>query len=655
MRIRAAVQAGKWMPSKGMLNRTRRLRPGSITARQKGTTNHRMTGSPTSVDTQARSQRRSDSHRADRATTLRSSAFLVLLWALTQFACMFSPPLLDDVDAIHSEAAREMIVRHDYVTLYVDGIRYLDKPPLPYWLAAGAMHVFGQTDWAIKSTLAAAMLALTLYLYFLGRRLFGERAGFYAAIAIATCIGPFVYTRFFIPDIIVGLWMTVALDAILRMIAAAETRGRATALQACAFALASTAAVLTKGLIGVVFPLGLLLAYLLFTKRLRLLPKLRPVLGTLVFLVTAIPWHVLAAWQNRATGTSRGFLWFYFVNDQINRYLNTRIPRDYDKVPLLLFYALVFVWMLPWGVFLFRAAWRWIAAYRANQRVLDGPVFLLMLWVALIVGFFTFSTRQEYYTLPALPALALLCGLALSRRDLEPRTGRAAYAAIFAGSAVLAATCLAVFAVAKQPEPGVQLWQELQKHPQDYALSFGHLFDFTTSAFGFFRMPLLFMAASLFVPSGIALGLKRRGKTFAANLALALGMCGVLGSVHTGLAVFYPILGSQPLAAALQQKFRPGDRIVVDGEYSNASSVNFYTHQPLSMLNGRVNNLWYGSLYADAPNRFENDASFNALWHSPTRVFFLTHSPQRTDAWTAAQGGTIVGASGGKFVILNHD
>ncbi len=590
-----------------------------------------------------------------RPQTRRSVLFLVLLWALTQFACLFSPPLLDDVDAIHAEAAREMLVRHDYVTLYVDGVRYLDKPPLPYWLAAGAMRVFGQTDWAVKSTLALTMLALTLYLYALGRRLFGERAGFYAACAIATAIGPFVYTRFFIPDIMVGLWMTVAFDLTLRMIATAEEEGRARPWQATTFALACTAAVLTKGLIGVVFPVALLVGFLLITRRLRLLLRLCPVLGTLVFLVTAVPWHALAAWQNRASGASRGFIWFYFVNDQINRYLNTRIPRDYDKVPLLLFYALVLVWILPWGVFLFRATRRWFSAWRAGLRSLDSPVVALGLWAALIVGFFTFSTRQEYYTLPAIPALALLAGLALARRDDERRTGRAAYAVLFAGSAVLAGICLVLFFISHAPPADAELWQELQKHPQDYALSFGHLFDFTTGAFGFFRLPLLLMAISLLLPSGMALLLKIRGRALAANVVLALGMCGVLGSVHAGLQVFYPILGSRPLAAALDRQWHEGDRIVIDGEYSNASSLNFYTHHPLSMLNGRVNNLWYGSLYADAPNRFEDDASFDALWTGAGRVFFVTHSDTRTTAWQRSHGGAIVAASGGKFVLLNHE
>jgi len=590
-----------------------------------------------------------------RPATLRSVSCLVLLWFLTQFASLFSPPLLDDVDSIHAEAAREMIVRHDYVTLYVDGLRYLDKPPLPYWMVAGAMHVFGQTDVAVRSVLAFTMLALTLYLYFLGRRLFGEGAGFYAGCAIATAIGPFVYTRFFIPDIMVGLWMAVAFDLTLRMVDSAETEGVARPWQAVVFSVTCAAAVLTKGLIGVVFPLALLVGYLLLTGRLRLLSRLRPVLGTAVFLLTALPWHLLAAWQNRASGASRGFMWFYFVNDQINRYLNKRIPHDYDKVPLLLFYALVFVWILPWGVFLLGAAARWLQERRRGREIdLRGAPMLLALWVAIIVGFFTFSTRQEYYTLPAIPALALLAGLAMARRDEERRTGRAAYAALFAGSAVLAAVCLVLAVTSKTPVPGVDLASVLEKHPEDYRLSFGHLFDFTTEAFGFFRVPLVAMALSLLLPSAAALLLKLRGRAMAANVVLALGMCAVLTCVRMGLTAFYPILGSAPLAQAIAQVWQPGDRVVLDGEYSNGSSINFYLQQPVLMLNGRVNNLWYGSLYADAPNRFVDDGGMIALWRGTGRVFFVTHNAERTQQWLQRFGGSRLASSGGKFVVVNH-
>ncbi len=593
-----------------------------------------------------------------RGAAVRSMAFLLLLWLLTQFASMFAPPLLDDVDALHAEAAREMITRHDYVTLYVDGIRYLEKPPLPYWLAAGAMQIFGQRDWAVRSILALTMLVLTLYLYMLGRRLFGERAGLYAGFAIATAIGPFIYTRFFIPDIILGLWMTIAFDLILRLIDDVEFLGKARQWPVIAFALVCTAAVLTKGLIGIVFPVGMLVAFLLLTRRLRLLARMRPLLGVAAFFLTALPWHVLIALQNRASGSARGFLWFYFVNDQIDRYLNTRVPRDYDKVPLLLFYSLTFLWILPWGAFLFRPVaekWRqWRSGSMNMVLELRNPTTLLVLWVLLIVGFFTFSTRQEYYTLPAVPALALLAGWTLSKQDAERSRSRNVYLVLFCVSALLALVCTGFAIASKRPAPGTELAQVLTTHPEDYALSFGHLFDFTASAFGFFRLPLLCMAASLLLPTAAALVLKSKGRALWANTVLALGMCAVLSSVRFGLNVFYPIIGSQPIANMIQQRWQPGDRIVLDGEYSNNSSVNFYTHQPVSMLNGRVNNLWYGSLYADAPNRFMDNPTMLRAWRGTGRVFFITHNAQRTEQWLKRFGGARVASYGGKFLLVNH-
>lgn len=581
-----------------------------------------------------------------------SIAFLVLLWLATQFVTTFRQPLLDDVDALHAEAAREMITRHDFVTNYVDGIRYLDKPPLPYWLAAASMSVFGQNDWAIRIVLAVGMLALILYVYGFGARLYGERAGFYAGCAIATCIGPFVYTRFFIPDVLLAWFLTIACDLSLRMIDEVEAGGKAMPLQAAGFALACTAAVLTKGLIGVVFPLALLLGFLLFTRRLRLLLRMRPLLGTSVFLATAIPWHWLAIVQNRASGTSRGFFWFYFINDQLNRYLNTRIPRDYDKVPLLLFYGLLFVWALPWALFLFRPFAQRIRQWRGGDHNLNQNGVMLAWWSIVIVGFFTFSTRQEYYTLPALPALALLAGAALARRDDEAGS-RAAYTLLAVAAVLLGVLCVAVGSVSHAPA-GEELWQSLLKHPEDYALSFGHLFDFTQSAFGFFRVPLFLMGVSLLVPFPIAWFLKRNGRTLAANMTVAAGMCAVLFSIHVGLETFYPILGSKGIATAVQQQFHPGDRIVIDGEYSNSSSVAFYTRQPVSMLNGRINNLWYGSLYGDAPDRWLDSAGMAALWRSPQRVFFITHSAPRTDRFLQRFGGTRIVEYGGKFVLLNH-
>jgi hypothetical protein len=130
-------------------------------------------------------------------------------------------------------------------------------------------------------------------------------------------------------------------------------------------------------------------------------------------------------------------------------------------------------------------------------------------------------------------------------------------------------------------------------------------------------------------------------------------MCLILACVHQAYRTFYPILGSQPLAAAVSREWHPGARIVVDGQYSDASSVGFYTGQPLYMLNGRVNNLWYGSLFADAPHRFEDDASFAHLWYGTGQVFFITGRPEIVKTLVAG-GAHVVASTSGRSVLVNH-
>src|SRR5580698_3199221 len=212
-----------------------------------------------------------------------SLAMIFAAWAVLQIGGLFSPGLLDDVDSIYIQIAREMMLRHDYVTPFIDGIRFFDKPPLMYWLAAGSMHIFGVHDWAGRLPLALLTLALLLATYALGLRLFAEispanhpdRGAFYSALALATCIGPFLYTRFFIPDVVVALWMTLGVYYFLIALGRISTKNsaaNASALLPClAFAAVTALSLLTKGFIGVVFPIAFVLLYLAFTRQLGLL------------------------------------------------------------------------------------------------------------------------------------------------------------------------------------------------------------------------------------------------------------------------------------------------------------------------------------------------------------------------------------------------
>jgi 4-amino-4-deoxy-L-arabinose transferase-like glycosyltransferase len=591
-----------------------------------------------------------------RRASLASVLILVALWAAIYVAGMFTPPLLDDVDTIHAEAAREMLLRHDWVTLYTNGLRYLEKAPLMYWGLATSYKAFGISDWSTRLPLMLGVLALVLATYKLGTYAFGERGGFYAGLVLLTSVGPYIFTRFLIPDVLVGLWLVVSYCFFLRSLDE-RTPSR---LTCWGFAAACALNVLTKGLIGLVFPISTIGLYLLLTRNLRHLARLRAFSSVLVFLVLAAPWHVLAAVRNPPQGQARGFLWFYFINEHVNRFLGTRVPPGYDTVPLALFWAFLVLWLAPWAVFLPQAfqdvpvRWARLPGLDRGERA----NLLFLLWALVILLFFSFSTRQEYYTIPALPGIALLVGGWLSKEssanssETDRRAGRVSSLVFMIIGVAAAAAGLILFSRTSPPPAGVDLADLLRKNPQDYDFSLGHVLDFTTAALGVFRGPLLGASVSFLFGTVLNWWMRRRGRPARGNAALALMMIGLLTCVHVSFARFSPILSSHDLAVAIQKEYRPGDVIVVDGEYHQASTLNFYTHVPVRVLHAPSGNLWYGEKFPDAPHVFETQQSFAALWKEPERVFLWTDQDDPKEL--QGMPHFLLARSGGKAIFTNQ-
>ncbi len=569
---------------------------------------------------------------------------------------MFTPPLLDDVDTIHAEAAREMLLRNDWVTLYTNGLRYLEKAPLMYWSLAGSYKLFGISDWSTRLPLMLGFLALVLATYSLGCYAFGERGGFYSGLVLVTSIGPYIFTRFLIPDVLVGLWLAISYYFFLRSL----DEDPPSRLTCWGFAAACALNVLTKGLIGLVFPIATIGVYLLLTRNLQRLAKLRIVSSTVVFLVLAAPWHILAAIRNPAQGQARGFLWFYFVNEHIMRFLNKRVPPGYDTVPLVLFWALLVLWLVPWAVFL-PQAFRDVPLRMSQRASLDGRKkanLLFFLWALMILLFFSFSTRQEYYTIPALPGIALLAGewlaseSAADASEADLRAGLRSSLVLMVVGVLSAAIGLALLSVTHPPPPDVDLADLLKKNPQDYDFSLGHVLDFTPQALGMFRGPLLGASLSLLFGTMLNWWMRRRGRPALGNAALSLIMICLLTCVHISFARFSPILSSHDLAVAIEKEFRPGDVIVVDGEYHQASTLNFYTHIPLRVLHEPSGNLWYGAKFPHAPHVFETPQSFAVLWSGPVRVFLWTDQDDPKEL--VGMQHFLLARSGGKAIYTNR-
>src|SRR5580658_7610378 len=140
-----------------------------------------------------------------------SLAILALLWLAIFGPGLFHPPLFDDADAAHADAGREILTRGDWITLHENGIRYLEKAPLPYWGMAVAFKLFGVAAWTARLSLHLSVLILAWFLYFFGRRCLSAQSGFWAGVLFLATIGPYIFTRALIPDVTVGLWIVVCL------------------------------------------------------------------------------------------------------------------------------------------------------------------------------------------------------------------------------------------------------------------------------------------------------------------------------------------------------------------------------------------------------------------------------------------------------------
>ncbi|MGH9724279.1 MAG: ArnT family glycosyltransferase, partial [Candidatus Acidiferrales bacterium] len=577
----------------------------------------------------------------------------VLFFAgIVYLGTIVSPPsLMDDVDAVQAQIARNMLTSGDWVTARLDGVVYLEKAPLVYWIMAGSYKIFGVHDWAARIPIALSAIGLCLLTAAFGAWAFGKHAGFYAGLCMATCVGLWLFTRILIPDVMLTFSIALALWAMLRALDDEEPHPRL-----WAFLLAASLGVgmLLKSLVGVVFPIAAGVIYLLLTRQFlcaRTWKRLRPFSGGAIALLIAAPWHVLATLRNppyfawtlhSGPGHYHGFLWFYFINEQLLRFLNMRYPRDYNTVPRAYFWLFHLIWLFPWSVY-------FPAVAKLSFKPVDraGRTRLLALcWVGFILIFFTFSTTQEYYSMPCYPALALLLGSAMTLDSHWVRRGTRALALI---AGCVAVACFAIlFLVRHVPTPG-DISMALGHHPKAYTLSLGHMEDLTLDSFAYLRFPLALAGVAFLV--GLVGTL--RAKSHRAFIFAALMMVIFFHAARVAMVTFDPFLSSRPLARALMRS--PAGQLIVNHHYYPYSSVIFYTDRPALLLNGRQQNLEYGSNAPDAPPVFIDDAQFKDLWLQPQRYYFLAQNAElpHFEQLVGAAHLDVVLNSGGKSLLTN--
>jgi 4-amino-4-deoxy-L-arabinose transferase-like glycosyltransferase len=621
---------------------------------------------------------------------------LAVIFAAVQLGSLFTPPLLDDADASHAQAAQYMAQSGDWVTLKVDGIRYLEKPPLPYWIEAALYRVFGENVFATRLPNSLAILGCAWLAWLWAGRAWGRRAGFYAALGVLTSIGPFLFTRFSIPEALLSFLLLFALYCFITGLES-QRPARFYGMWA-ALALAT----LTKGLIAPVFFVAAAIPLLLLSGQWRRWRNLKPFSGVLLFLAIAAPWHILAGLANPdqghpvgnhpTPGNVHGFWYFYFLNEHVFRFLGTRFPHDYNRLPFVWYWLAHLVWLFPWSLFLpalVVIAWRtrhqWlqhlrrdagqtvdfyldfaaredVATYVSRLKFRVRSVWLLGMYSAFILLFFSLSTNQEYYTFPAWPALLILIAGVLA--GIEERRGPEASLtadpvgvppqlstawltgaqAVFAGAGALAAVALGWGLWESRNLPFVADIGTLLAHRDvgGYTLSMSHFFDLTGPSFAALRLPAAMAAITLLVGPAVSWVLRLKQKHLAATTSLALTCALFLVAAHIAFARFEPMLSSKQLADVIVEKGSPSDSFIIYGDQSDASSVVFYTHnflrKPADLVlppcspHGEGSSLVWGSCYPDAPKIFLSEDELSKMWGTGNRKWLFAQDTNEPKA-----------------------
>jgi 4-amino-4-deoxy-L-arabinose transferase-like glycosyltransferase len=492
-------------------------------------------------------------------TTLHSAAIasVVLLMLLVGRG----HPLQNLNEGLYARVAQEMLERHDFAVPTLDGVPYLEKPPLLYWVTAGALAAFGRSESVARlAPLLGAVLMLAAAAWF-ARRHLAPQAGAYALPILASAPLVVVLARTLMFDM---LFTGLLFGALVLLYEAFTDVSRKRWLRA-SYALLALA-VLTKGFAGALFyglvALTLLLAKPRGARRATALALADPIAVALLLGIAA-PWHFLAARQP-------GFAWFYVVNEHVLRFLGRRIPHDYHTGPVWYYLPRLCADFFPWPLLLLLPAQRDALdpQARAARR---------FLWIALLVPLAVFSLSEgkgEYYMIVGIPALALLAADRLAR-SLSPRTTLVSLAAAWLVVLIAAAT-------------------QARAHVAPYALP-AHFADDIA------------LAAALAV-AALAAGLLRW------RLPAVLACAAVAVPCAAMYSNYFRANESSRSARSLARALRPSAApVFVYRGYEAVSAVTFYLDRPVGVVDYRGGDLSYGLGLAAQPERFPDAADLARL------------------------------------------
>ena len=528
--------------------------------------------------------------------------------AALAFSGLGAAPFIDPPEGFHTEIAREMLARGDFVTPRLDGVRYFDKPPLLYWLIALSSLPAGPTPFAARFWSALAVVGVAGVTAYLGMLLGGLRVGLLAGLMVAANMGVFLFGRFVKPDLV---FIFCIMLAYLGFALAYLGRGRwPLALFFGALGLAT----LAKDLLGAIGPFIAVGLFFWITRERPLRPWL-PWWGVTVFAAIALPWYALVELKNH------GFLWYTIVDNHLLNFTRQRAFPDED-VPLgaLEFVIVTIVAFLPWVLAVPGGVVRVLRAPRASAN--DRLWVLFMIWAALVLGFFTLAPfKLPHYGLPAFPALALLAARAWDETmsaapgALRPRTLLLPVLIVFAGiTLALVAAWFGVLPGSRGALTAVDVTaRNFEARGQTAATPLAAFAGVMPGVIG------------VFLVGTMALGVAFRRRTAGAGVAVVLAtVFAFLPLAGNGMAEFAKLRSARPIAEALAMRVTPGDLVMHEGALEHSGSLLLQLAVPIAVVDGLQSNLAFGATFPEAHDVFWDAPRAREAWAKPGRHFLIS-------------------------------
>ncbi len=538
--------------------------------------------------------------------------FLLIVIGSLYFILLGNRPLFVPDEGRYAEIAREMVANNDYITPYLNGIKYFEKPVLFYWLQSGAIKLAGLTLFSLRMVNALLGVLGCLLTYFVARQRYGRLTGLLAALILGTSLLYFVMAHMISLDLPVTVTLSATLYAVL--LGSQQPLGLNRRLYFLAAAAAAALAVLTKGLIGIVFPVMIVGLWLTLLGELRTLRHYYLGSSLLLFLLIAAPWHVLVQWRNPE------FFYFYFIEQHFLRYTTKEIGH---YQPVWFFIPTLILGFFPWIVFLPQAivkAWSWTFKERHHYR---HELFFLI-WAFTIFLFFSFSKSKLIpYILPLFPPLAILTARYLTT-CLKQNSARG----ILIGDGFLIAFAVLI------------------------SFTFYHFLQTTLFVNIYAAKMYLTLAASLLLIGALI-------AFFYAFKSLAKSLCIIFVTTWLFLLLIIAAVPAidtrsiRPLALQLKPLLKANDVVVTFNQYYQ--DLPFYLERRVSILNWR-NELTFGMQQQDTHAWMLNDTQFWQAWHSKQRVFVIMSKEQYQELkhHHRQENFSVLGATINNVLLVNH-